>query len=85
MRAVLYIISSVLGAYLVVRAIVEPFVINIGDPATYANDWGGPSLFGVLAVHCGPGLVLGIMVALLIRRFGSSRRQPPDSGIADTG
>ncbi len=82
MRAVLYTISSVLGGYLVVRAIVEPFVISLDDPATYANDWGGPSLFGVLAVHCGPGLVvLAIVVALLVRRFGSSRRQPPGSGI----
>jgi hypothetical protein len=86
MRAVLYIISAVLGGYLVVRAIVEPFVISVGDPATYANDWGGPSLLGVLAVHCGPGLVvLGIVVALLVRRFGSSRRQPPGSDLVDRG
>lgn len=78
MRAVLYIVSGVLGGYLVIRAIVEPFVIDFGDPATYANDWGGPSLLGVLAVHCGPGLVvLGIVVALLVRRLSSSRRQPP--------
>jgi hypothetical protein len=82
MRAVLYIIGTVLGGYLVVRAIAEPFVIDLGDPAAYANDWGGPSLFGVLAVHCGPGLVvLGIGLALLIRRLGGSRKQhdPPAS------
>ena len=75
-----------LGGYLVVRAIAEPFVISMGDPATYANDWGGPSLLGVLAVHSGPGLVvLGIVVALLVRRFGSPWRQPPGSGITDRG
>ena len=80
MRAVLYIIGFVLAAYLVVRAIVEPLVITMGDPATYANDWGGPSLFGVLAVHCGPGLVaLGILIALLTRRRRGGRRGRPSA------
>lgn len=85
MRALLYIGSGLVGGYLVIRAIVEPFVIDLGDPATYAGDWGGPSLFGVLAVHCGPGLVvLGIVVALLVRRFRSSRRPPSGrTGSAD--
>lgn len=46
----------VIGLYFVVRALVEPFVIDVTDPATYAKDWGGPSLAGVLAVHSGPGV-----------------------------
>lgn len=77
MRPVLSIIGFVLAACLVIRAIVEPLIINMGDPATYANDWGGPSLFGVLAVHCGPGLVaLGLAVILLVRRRRRGRRTP---------
>ena len=43
------------GLYLVVRAMAEPFTIDMTDPATYQDDWGGPSLLGVLAIHCGPG------------------------------
>jgi len=65
MRAVLYVIGGVLGAYLVARAVAEPFIIDVGDPATYANNWGGPSLPGVLAVHCGPGALV-LAVALLL-------------------
>jgi hypothetical protein len=57
MRKLLLIPGVILGIYLAGRAIVEPFVINASDPSTYRNDWGGPSLAGVLAVHCGPGLL----------------------------
>jgi len=43
--------------------------VNLSDPASYRNDWGGPSLFGVLAVHCGPGIVAALwMVTALMRR-----------------
>ena len=56
-----------LGAYLIVRAVVEPFVINLRDPSTYHLDWGGPHLAGVLAVHCGPGLVALILIVRWIR------------------
>jgi hypothetical protein len=59
----------VVGLYFIVRAIAEPFVIDVGDPATYRNDWGGPSLAGVLAVHFGPGLVAAALIAWwLVRR-----------------
>jgi hypothetical protein len=68
-RGALTVFGAVLGLYLIGRAIVEPFLINLSDPATYRNDWGGPSLPGVLAVHCGPGIVAaGWMVAALVRR-----------------
>jgi hypothetical protein len=64
----------IFGLYLIVRAVVEPFVIDMSDPSTYRNDWGGPSLLGVLAVHCGPGLLAGaVIVAVLIRRRSSRR------------
>ena len=54
----LLVIGAVLAVYLVGRGIAELILIHYGDPASYANDWGGPSLAGVLAVHSGPGLVI---------------------------
>ncbi|MFC3503586.1 hypothetical protein ACFOOK_21795 [Micromonospora krabiensis] len=69
MKKALYVLGMVLGAYLVVRAIVEPFVIDLSDPATYRDDWGGPSLAGVLAVHSGPGVVAAVLMGwALVRR-----------------
>jgi hypothetical protein len=68
-------VGLVVGLYLVVRAIAEPFVIDVNDPASYRNDWGGPSLVGVLAAHCGPGLLaaaLLVTAALRRRRSGHS-------------
>lgn len=74
MRKAAWLVGLVLGLYLVVRAIAEPFVIDFGDPATYRNDWGGPSLAGVLAVHCGPGLVAAVlMVTAMVRRRRSRK------------
>jgi hypothetical protein len=54
----LFGIGSVLAVYLVGRGVAELILINYGDPASYAKDWGGPSLAGVLAVHSGPGLAI---------------------------
>jgi hypothetical protein len=54
----LFVIGSVLAVYLVGRGVAELILIHYGDPASYANDWGGPSLAGVLAVHSGPGLLI---------------------------
>src|SRR3984957_17489328 len=54
----LFAIGAVLAVYLVGRGIAELILIHYGDPASYAKDWGGPSLAGVLAVHSGPGLVI---------------------------
>jgi hypothetical protein len=68
-RRIVTVVVVVLGLYLVARAISEPFVINMSDPATYRDDWGGPSLAGVLAVHCGPGLLAAAaLVTALVRR-----------------
>lgn len=69
MRRIVTVVVVVLGLYLVARAISEPFVIDMSDPATYRDDWGGPSLAGVLAVHCGPGLLAAAaLVTALVRR-----------------
>ena len=62
----------VIGLYFIARAVAEPFLINLNDPATYHLDWGGPHLAGVLAVHMGPGL---IALALMITRI-RSRSKP---------
>ncbi|WP_203979781.1 hypothetical protein [Planotetraspora silvatica] len=75
MRKVVGVLGFILGAYLIVRAIAEPFVIDMSDPATYRNDWGGPSLAGVVAVHSGPGLIAAALMiwALMRRRSRLSR------------
>lgn len=67
-------VGLVLSLYLIVRAVAEPFVIDMSDPATYRNDWGGPSLFGVLLVHCGPGVVAAGAIAMALVRRRQSRR-----------
>ena len=62
-------IGAVLAVYLVGRGIAELFVIHYGDPASYAGDWGGPSLAGVLAVHSGPALaIIAVTAWRLLRR-----------------
>ena len=74
MRNAAVVVGLALGLYLIVRAVAEPFVIDMSDPATYRNDWGGPSLLGVVLVHCGPGVVAAIAIAMaMIRRRSSSR------------
>jgi hypothetical protein len=70
-KKLLLALGLLLGAYLIVRGVVEPFVINVHDPSTYHLDWGGPHLAGVLSVHCGPGL----LAVVLIARWLSSRRR----------
>ncbi|GIF64846.1 hypothetical protein Ais01nite_28810 [Asanoa ishikariensis] len=73
MKKVLAVIGIVFGVYLIGRAVLEPFVIDFDDPSTYQNDWGGPGLAGVLAVHCGPGvLALIVFAALAVRRSRKS-------------
>ena len=75
MRKAAIAVGLALGLFLIVRAVAEPFVIDMSDPATYRNDWGGPSLLGVLLVHCGPGVIAAaVMAMVLIRR---RRDRPP--------
>jgi hypothetical protein len=76
MRKILTGFAVLLGLYLVARAVAEPFVIDMTDPATYQRDWGGPSLIGVLLVHCGPGVISAILLVLWLRR----RRAPERAG-----
>lgn len=65
--------AVLLGVYLIVRAAAEPFVIA-ANPSRYADDWGGPSLAGVLAVHMLPGVVSLALLSLGVRRIVRARR-----------
>jgi hypothetical protein len=77
MRRALIAAAVVVAAYFVVRAIVELFTVDFGDPASYRSDWGGPSLIGVLAVHCGPGLLIALAGGFWLIRHRRRRPNPP--------
>ena len=79
MRKVGVVAAFVLGLYLVVRAVVEVATIDYGDPDSYRLDWGGPSLAGVLAVHCGPGVIAAVLMVWWLRRRAARRRQAPQA------
>jgi hypothetical protein len=70
MKRVLMVLAFVIGGYFIVRALVEPFVIDFGDPSSYENDWGGPSLIGVLLVHMGPGVLAAVLLYLMVKKTG---------------
>jgi len=76
MKRVLIALGYLVGGYLVVRAVAEPFVIDMGDSSTYRDDWGGPSLVGVLAVHCLPGV---LAAALMLRSLRRPRAGGPEA------
>lgn len=81
-RAVATLVGGLLAVYLIARGIAEFFIINYSDPASYAQNWGGPHLLGVLAVHSGPGLViLGAAVAYPLRRRAAVTRAPAHRGV----
>lgn len=68
LSAIGIVLGLVIALYFIVRAVVELFIIDFSDPASYQNDWGGPSLAGVLAVHCGPGLLAIAIIAVAVMR-----------------
>jgi hypothetical protein len=70
---------ALVAAFLVVRAVIEPFQIDPGDPATFQNDWGGPSYLGVLAVHSGPGVLVLVGAATGCGAEGVLQRRHPCS------
>lgn len=73
MRRVLIALGLIVGIFFIVRAVVELFTIDYSDPSSYADDWGGPSLAGVLVVHCGLGLIAAIWIGVFVWRRRSSR------------
>ncbi len=40
MRKIVILPGAVVALFLILRALAEPFVIDIHDPGTYHNDWG---------------------------------------------
>ena len=66
-------LGYVIGIYLVLRAVAEPLIIDLSDPDPDGSAWGGPSLFGVLLVHCGPGAVALALIVLARRRRAQRR------------
>lgn len=76
MKKALWTLGVLMGLFLIARAISWPFTVDLGDPASYSADWGGPTLVGAAAVHCGPGLVSAlVLIGVIIRgRLAAGRR-----------
>jgi len=72
MRRPVLALGVIVGIFFIVRAVVELLTINYSDPSSYADDWGGPSLAGVLLVHCGLGLIAAVWIGLFLWRRSSS-------------
>ena len=77
MRRAVLALGVIVGIFFIVRAVVELLTINYSDPSSYADDWGGPSLAGVLLVHCGLGLIAAVWIGLFLWRRSSSRSSAP--------
>ena len=75
MRRVALIVGLVFAVFLVVRAIVELVTFHYSDPSSYEHDWGGPSMVGVLLVHCLPGVLAAAAIVLVVRRYRSGARE----------
>jgi uncharacterized protein YneF (UPF0154 family) len=80
LRRVAIALGFVLGLFFVVRAIVELLTLDYSDPMSYAADWGGQSLAGVLLVHCGLGLMSGVAIGVYLWR----RLHPLEGRRSDT-
>ena len=54
---------ALIAVFFVGRAVVEGVSVDPSDPASYRDDWGGPTYLGVLGVHAGPGLLVLVPLA----------------------
>jgi hypothetical protein len=77
MRRIVLELGVIVGIFFIVRAVVELLTIDYSDPTSYADDWGGPSIAGVLLVHCGLGLIAAFWIGVLLWRRRSSRSSAP--------
>ena len=68
--------AGVLAAFLVGRGVAEFFIVHYGDPASYRNAWGGPSLAGVFAVHSGPAVAILLGAGGYLVRRHRARSRP---------
>jgi len=71
LKKTLLVLGYILGTYLILRAAVEPFIIDYHDPESYKELWGGPTLMGVLAVHMLPGIISLALIAWHQRKIRS--------------
>jgi hypothetical protein len=77
MRRVPIAFGVIVGVFFIVRAVVELLTIDYSDPTSYADDWGGPSLAGVLLVHCGLGLISAVWIGVFLWRRRAGRSNVP--------
>jgi hypothetical protein len=77
-RRVAIALGVIVGIFFIVRAVVELLTIDYSDPSSYADDWGGPSLSGVLLVHCGLGVIAAIWIGVFLWRRRSNRSGAPE-------
>lgn len=68
MKRALLIFGAIVTAFLIVRAIVEVLTLHYTDHSSYQHDWGGPSVIGVLLVHCLPGVIAAVAVIMMLRK-----------------
>lgn len=68
MRAAGIAVAYLVGMFFVVGFVVELVSLDYGDASMYEDDWGGPTLVGVLAVHCLPGVVALALMIWDVRR-----------------
>jgi hypothetical protein len=73
MRRLVIALGVIVGIFFIVRAVVELLTIDYSAPSSYADDWGGPSIAGVLLVHCGLGLIAAVWIGVFLWRRRSSR------------
>lgn len=78
MKRVLWLLAFVVGGYFIVRALMEPFLIDFSDPSSYETDWGGPSLIGVLFVHMGPGFLAAALLIWMVRKRDRTSAEAPE-------
>ena len=74
LRPTYLILGGMIALYLVLRGIAEFWVIDYSSPASYRLAWGGPSLFGVFAVHTGPGLIVVIALSVWLYKRAKKKR-----------
>ena len=77
MRRIVLALGVIVGIFFIVRAVVELLTIDYSDPTSYADDWGGPGIAGVLLVHCGLGLIAAFWIGVFLWRRRSTRSSAP--------
>ncbi|GGN58483.1 hypothetical protein GCM10010112_12290 [Actinoplanes lobatus] len=71
----LKMLGVIAATLLVAQAVATPFLIDLSDPATYSGQWGGPSLFGVLALRVGAGVLAGMYLYGTVARSYPRRHE----------